>query len=293
MANAQEQIGDYRLRSCLQTSHVTQVYEVVEVKSNRHFAMKLLLPEFAGDNVHRNALFNEAEIGIKLKHENVIAISKVSRTQANPYFIMEYFPAGSLRNRLQSKDPKEKEFLKEKSRTIFRQMATGLAYMNSNGYIHRDVKPDNVLVNALGQTKIIDFAISRKIPTGFGSWFYRKKKPQGTRSYMSPEQIRDEKPAPNMDIYSYGCMLYELTTGRPPFRAASENELLQKHFVEKPASPVQFNSDLTDDFGKFVLRLVAKKAVDRPKTFHDVLMELKKTRIFKSVDDREEANEMR
>lgn len=288
MADPKEQIGDYRLRSLLQTSHATQVFEVVEVKSNRHFAMKLLLPEHVGNANHRNALFNEAEIGVKMRHENVINIYKVSRSPTTPHFIMEYFPSGSLRTRLMSRDPKDKEFLKTNARSIFRQIATGLAYMNSSGYIHRDIKPDNVLVNAACQTKIIDFAISRKVPSGLSALFYRRKRPQGTRSYMSPEQIRDEKPQPCMDIYSYGCMVYELTTGRPPFRGNSENDLLQKHFIEKPVTPVAYNTDLTDEFGKFCLKLLAKKKDERPKSFHEVLQELKKTRIFKSIDDSEE-----
>jgi serine/threonine-protein kinase len=105
---------------------------------------------------------------------------------------------------------------------------------------------------------------------------------------MSPEQIRDEKPNPAMDIYSYGCLIYELTTGRPPFRGTSENDLLQKHFIEKPATPQAYNTDLTDEFGKFCLRLLAKKKDERPKTFHEVLLELKKIRIYKSIDDRDE-----
>ena len=251
MADVKEQIGDYRLRSHLQTGQTSQVYEVVEVKSNRHFAMKLLLAEHATNPAHRKTLFHEAEIGVKMRHENVINILKVSRSPTTPHFIMEYFPSGSLRNRLISRDPKDKEFLKVNARKIFKQMATGLAYMNSSGYIHRDVKPDNILVNASVQLKIIDFAITKPIPKGFASWFYRKKRPQGTRSYMSPEQIRDLKPEPQMDVYSFGCTIYELTTGRPPFRASSEQDLLSKHLVEKPPSPAMHNPDLTDEFGSF------------------------------------------
>jgi serine/threonine protein kinase len=293
----QEIIGDYRLRGCLQTGQSSQVYEVVEVKSNRHFAMKILLPEHVTNAAKRAELFHEAEVGIKMRHENVINIVKVNRNPKQPYFIMEFFPSGSLRNRLLPKDPRvtaakdmnaDKEFLKQNARKIFRQMATGLAYMNASGYVHRDVKPDNILVNASGQLKIIDFAISKKIPTGFAKWFYRKKRPQGTRSYMSPQQIRDEKPDPRMDVYSYGCTLYELTTGRPPFRGANENDLLSKHMVEKPPSPVMLNPDLTDEFGTLVLKTLAKKNEDRYKGFHEVLLDLKKIRIFKSFDDREE-----
>src|SRR5262249_34684759 len=138
-------------------------FEVVEPVSNRHFAMKLLLPEAAENDADRATLFNEAQIGVELRHENVVHIIKVNKSQSAPHFIMEYFPSGSIRERLKKKDM---AFIKQHSRGIFKGAATGLAYMNASGYVHRDVKPDNLLVNPLGATKIIDFAISKKYPTG-------------------------------------------------------------------------------------------------------------------------------
>ena len=281
MADVNELIGGYRLRSMLQTGQTSQVFEVVEPNSNRHFAMKLLLPEAASNPEHRKALFNEAEVGDKLTHPNVIRVFKVNRSETTPHFIMEFFPSGSLRLRIQAKDFK---FIKEHSRKIFKGAATGLAYMNAMGYIHRDVKPDNILVNALGDTKIIDFAITKKVPTGMAKWFYRKEKPQGTPSFMSPEQILGEMPNTSNDIYSYGCTLYELSTGRPPFRGSSRDDLLSRHFKEKPAPLVAHNPDVTDEFSAFVLKLVAKLKKDRPANFHEVLIALKKVKqIYKSV----------
>ncbi len=284
MAEVNETLEGYRLRSLLQTGQTSQVFEVVELKSNRHFAMKLLLPEAAEKPEQRRALFNEAEVGEKLTHQNVISIKRVSRSKTTPHFIMEFFPSGGLRLRLQAKDF---AFLKEHSRKIFKGAATGLAYMNAMGYVHRDVKPDNILVNSLGDTKIIDFALSKKVPTGFAKWFHRRRRPQGTPSFMSPEQIRDEIVDGRADIYSYGCTLYELTTGRPPFRGTSMNDLLSRHFTEKPAPPVAYNADLTDEFSAFVLKLLAKKKTDRPANFHEVLIELRKVKqIYKSVPEK-------
>jgi serine/threonine-protein kinase len=286
MADVGENIGGYRLRNLLQTGQLSQVFEVVEPNSNRHFAMKLLLPEAANKPEHRAALFNEAEVGDKLTHQNVIRIYKVNRSETSPHFIMEFFPAGSLRLRLQAKDL---SFVKQYSRKIFKEAATGLAYMNAMGYVHRDVKPDNILVNAVGDTKIIDFAITKKIPTGLAKLFFRKQKPQGTPSFMSPEQISGEMPSGANDVYSYGCTLFELTTGRPPFRGTSVNDLLGRHFKEKPAPPSAYNPDVTDEFSAFVLKLIAKQKKDRPANFHEVLIALKKVRqIYKSVVEKPE-----
>ncbi|VTR94954.1 serine threonine protein kinase : Serine/threonine protein kinase OS=Isosphaera pallida (strain ATCC 43644 / DSM 9630 / IS1B) GN=Isop_1188 PE=4 SV=1: Pkinase [Gemmata massiliana] len=285
MADINTTIAGYRLRSLLQTGQTSQVFEVVELQSNRHFAMKILLPEAADNQEQRRALFNEAEIGVKLTHQNVIRIVKVNKAKDTPHFIMEFFPSGSLRLRVQAKDF---AFIKEHARKIFKGAATGLAYMNASGYVHRDVKPDNILVNSLGDTKMIDFAISKPILKGFAKWFYRKSKPQGTPSFMSPEQIQDEMPDGRSDIYSYACTLFELTTGRPPFRGTSMNDLLGRHFTEKPSPPSAYNSDLTDEFSTFVLKMLAKKKTDRPTNFHEVLMELRKVKqIYKSVVEKD------
>jgi eukaryotic-like serine/threonine-protein kinase len=285
MADINEVIGGYRLRTLLQTGQKSQVFEVVEARSNRHFAMKVLLPEAAADGEARAELFNDAEVGIKMAHQNVVRIHKVDRSKERPFFIMEFFPSGSLRLRLQAKDFK---FIREHARKIFREAATGLAYMNAMGYVHRDVKPDNILVNSVGDTKIIDFALTQKTKTGFekftagiGRMFGKKERIGGTKSYMSPEQILKQNLDGRADVYSYGCTLFELTTGRKPFVGMTEQELLTKHFTEKPMSPVSHNKDLTDEFGQLVLKMLAKKREDRIPGFHEFLISLRKTKIFK------------
>jgi eukaryotic-like serine/threonine-protein kinase len=273
-----EVVDGYRLRTHLMTGQTSQVYEVVEVLSNRHFAMKMLLPEMARDATHRNLLFHEATVGKSLTHPNIIRIIKVSRAAKTPYFVMEFFPSGSLRTRLLQR---EMDFIFEHLPNILKQAATGLAFMNSSGWVHRDVKPDNILVNASGEVRWIDFAIATRIPTGLAKMFHGKKRAQGTRSYMSPEQIRGEPLDGRADIYSFGATCYELVTGRPPFRGASSNDLLVKQIVEKPVSPCFHNRDVTEEFGDLVLRMLAKKKEERPRDFHEVLMKLRTIRIFK------------
>jgi len=181
---------------------------------------------------------------------------------------------------------KQTEFIKEHSLSIFKQAATAFAYMHAHGWVHRDVKPDNMLVNSAGELRVIDFALAKKIekPSFFAKLFGMRNKIQGTRSYMSPEQIRGEALDGRADMYSFGAACFELTTGRPPFRAASSQELLEKHIAEKPVSPQVFNPEVSKEFSDLVLRMLSKKREERPRDFHEVLIALKTIRVYKNPD---------
>jgi serine/threonine-protein kinase len=278
---ADEIIGGYKLQNLMWTGQTSQTWEVVELASHRHFAMKLLLPEHIEDKEHRHYLLHEAMVGKKLAHPNIIRIITVSKSHKNPYFVMEFFPAGSLKLRVMRK---QFDFIKERLHNILKKVATGLAYMNANGWVHRDVKPDNILCNSAGEVRIIDFALARRIekPSLLAKILGRKLKVQGTYSYMAPEQIRGEYLDGRADIYAFGATAYELSTGRPPFSGFSRQDLLAKHIVEKPVAPQARNAELTDQFGAFVLECLAKKRDARPRDFHQVLMKLQGLRIFKN-----------
>lgn len=271
-------LGPYRLTKLMMTGQTSQVWEAVEGASGRHFAVKLLLPEKTRDSEHRQFLFHEAEVGQKLAHPNIIKIVMVNRDKENPFFVMEFFPAGNLKTRVQGK---QTAFLREKAADIFKQWATGLAFMHAKGWVHRDVKPDNVLVNSAGELRIIDFALAYRIPTGLSKLFARGGKAQGTRSYMSPEQIRGQTLDGRADIYSLGASFYEVVAGRPPFRAGTPTDLLQKQIVEKPENPRSYNPEIHEDFAALVLRMLAKKKEDRFKDCHELLMAMRGIKVFK------------
>lgn len=281
-------IGPYKLRNCLATGQSSQVWEVVEPKSGRHFAMKLLLPEATRDPEQKHLLYHEAKVGTALAtpkpHPNIVHIVAVSKATdpKNQYFVMEFFPAGSMKARIMNKNT---DFIKEHSQTIFQQIAKALAYAHGCGWVHRDLKPDNILANSIGEAKLIDFGIAVKIekPGFFGKLFRSKGKVQGTRSYMSPEQIRCEPLDGRADIYSYAATWYEIVTGRPPFRGSSSQDLLNKHLHEKPLPAKSLNPEVTDDFNDMIMRMLAKKREDRPLNFHEILMAFKTIRVFKSV----------
>jgi serine/threonine protein kinase len=243
--------------------------------------MKLLLPENTRSVEHLNFLFHEANVGMSLRHKNVIRVVKlVKQPKNNPYFIMEFFPSQNLKMRVMRKDP----IVQEKAHFILRQAAEGLAHVNDRGWVHRDVKPDNILVNSLGEVRLIDFALATRIkkPGLFGGWFAkRSRKTAGTPSYMSPEQALGKHLDARSDIYSFGCTMYELTTRRPPFRAETRGQLLGKHVHEKPIPPKTYNPNVTDEFSDLVLRMLNKKREDRPRDFFEILAALRNTRVFK------------
>ncbi len=277
----ENQVGPYRMRNLVNTGHNSLVWEVVETSSARHFAMKCLLPENTHNALQRKLLFYEVEVAKNLAHPNVIKVTNLVRDPDYPFFIMEFFPGGNLRQRIMHK---EQEFLRQHVQDILKQAMTGLAYINASGWVHRDIKPENILVNSSGEVRLIDFALAQRISQGKRWWFYRRKRDraQGTRSYMSPEQIRGEPLDGRSDIYAMGATAYELVTGRPPFRAGNADELLNKHLFEKVTPPSVFNPDITTGFSDLLVRMLAKNPNARPNNFHEILMQLRTLRIFKS-----------
>jgi serine/threonine protein kinase len=282
-ANRMEFIGNYRLRKPLATGMNSQVYEVVELNSNLHFAMKLLLPEKVDDEELRKDLLHEAEVGMKLAHPNIIRVVHVDKNPKNPFFVMEFFPTGNLKDRINAsvKFPRQAAFLRDRARDILKQAATAFAFINGKGWLHRDIKPDNILVNSACEVRVIDLAIAEPIVSGMGAWFHRKEKlAKGTLSYMSPETLRCERLDYRSDIYSFGATAYELVTGRPPFRAASHGDLMQKHLHE-PALPAKtYNPMLTREFNELIMAMLEKDREKRPRNFHEVLMRMQKMHLY-------------
>jgi serine/threonine protein kinase len=161
------------------------------------------------------------------------------------------------------------------------QAAEAVAYFNDQGWVHRDVKPENFMVSKSGDVKLIDFALARKAAGGLGKLFSPKGKVQGTRSYMSPEQIRGAALDSRADLYSLACSFFELITGRPPFTGASANDLLVQHLKAAPPLMEASNRNVTPEFSKLIRRALAKKPDLRPKSTREFLNELKSIRVFK------------
>jgi serine/threonine protein kinase len=156
--------------------------------------------------------------------------------------------------------------------------------MHDKGWVHRDVKPENIIVNKSGEARLIDYALAKRPPSGFAKLLY-KRPPQaeGTPSYISPEQLLRLAPAFTADIYSLGITCYELAVGRPPFRANSTSELLNKHIREKPIPPTGHNRNVTPEFSELIMHMLKKKPAERLGNLHEFQSRFNRIRIY--LDD--------
>jgi serine/threonine protein kinase len=190
---------------------------------------------------------------------------------------MELFEYPNLKQRIQQGiDP-----LAHQTEGIIHQAAEALAHVHQRGFLHRDVKPDNFLVSDEGLVKLIDFNLAERPKTGLAKLLGGKSKVQGTKSYMSPEQIRAQTLDVRSDIYSFGCLLHELLCGKVPFTGTSANELLTKH-LRAPRPPLEpLNKNVTREFAALVRRMMAVDPQDRPATMDDILTELATTPVFR------------
>jgi serine/threonine-protein kinase len=268
MPSAQEYLGGkFRLLNLLRVGKTCQLWEAINDNEGKRYAIKVLLSEFANDRQEVAFLKHEFAVGRELNHPRVIRHFDFGKDQQSYYLVMEIFQAPNIKMVLQQGGVDEiaPHILK-----IITQAAEGLAYFHKQGWIHRDIKPDNYLVKPGGDVKLIDFALAqKKMPWYWPRLPSRFHPVQGTRSYMSPEQIRGDERA---DIYSFGCMLFEMVGGKPPFTGASTQELLTKHLTAAPPPIQALNRNVTDAFGNLLKRLLAKKPSSRPKSMEDVLL---------------------
>lgn len=276
MSRPRDFLGPYRLVRLIRVGITTEVWEAVKTDDPTRYVLKVIKRD-KKDKEHLASLKNEFECGKSLKHKNIIKIYDFNSTAESTYLVMEHFEHENLKIQLRS-GPQRVAHLTLK---IIEQSAEALFYFNSEGWIHRDVKPDNFLVSDEGVVKLIDFAISTRQKSGLAAMFsFGKKAVQGTRSYMSPEQIRNKNLDAKADVYSYGCSLFELLTGKPPYTGTNADELLNKHLTAPIPNVQVYNDNVTPEFANVLKKMMAKRPNERP-AMYDFLQDFRRMKVFK------------
>ena len=267
-------IGTYRRLKMMRQGKTCQIWETIRSSDNKRCVLKVLRDEFRTDKGELTMLKHEYIVGSELTHPNCIEVYEYDVARGIPFTAIEYFRSLNLKQWIREPDS-NREWLP----SIIEQSAKGIVHLHSKGWIHRDLKPDNLLVNDKGEVKLIDFAIAQKAKKGLGKLFGGKAKIAGTRSYMSPEQIRGEALDARADIYSFGCLLFELCSGKLPFTGTSSDDLLQRHLKSPIPSLTAFSDDVNPSLAKLVERMMSKKRDDRHETVEQFYHDFKKIRL--------------
>lgn len=280
MSLGRDFIGPFQLLRLIRAGTTTQVWEAMKSGENERMALKVLMESYRKDRYEVGQLKHEALVGADLDHPNVIKIFGYHEDQGFPLISMQLFPSRNLKIEMRER----KEFMMPNISQIIRKCALGLQHMHEKGWVHCDVKPDNFLADEQGNVKLIDFSIGvkEKKKGGLGGLFAgRPKSIRGTRSYMSPEQIRRKNPDCRADIYGFGCVIFELLSGKTPFSANTPDELLSKH-LSAPVPSLEAYSHASKPFSDLVKLMLAKKRADRIQSIEEFLMVFEKTQMFRS-----------
>ena len=278
MAGSRNFLGPFRLVRLIRAGQTCQVWEAVDERTEERVALKALQPEQRSNKTEIAYLKHEHTVAKAFDHENIIRIDGFYTDRSVPFLAMEFSSGKNAKIQIRQNF----EEIIYWSKNIIETSAKGLLYLNQCGWLHCDIKPDNLLVGEEGSTKIIDFAISQRIPKGLGKLLGRRtKQTQGTRSYMSPEQIRGQKLDEQSDVYSFGCTVFEILTKKPPFTAPTPDELLMKHLRSAPPLAYTVNSNVTEDLSQLIRNMMSKKKENRPASFEEFLNLFRAVRPFK------------
>ncbi len=278
MTKIRDFLGPYRLARLIRMGSSCQVWEGINTETGERYALKVLREDFRNNKQEVGFLRSEFQIAKSLNHPNVIKMYDLDLSGNAPYLVLELFSELNMKQALR-RGPESLAYMLGK---VLEESIEGLYHMHSHGYVHCDVKPDNFLVSRDGHVKLIDFTISHKVKTGLAKFFSGKAKQiQGTRSYMSPEQIRGLPLDARTDIYSFGCVMFEMVTGKLPYTGDSPNDLLNKHISAPLPSPLVYNDNVTPEFAAVMRLAMAKRPQDRPDTMWELLKIVHATKIFK------------
>ena len=257
--------GHYSLREPLGSGGTAEVFLARDEVLERDVALKILKEQYA-DNVNFVERFRrEARSAASLNHPHIIVVYDWGRSVDGTYCMaMEYASGGTLKDHILEDGP----LPPRKAAKVASHIAEGLGFAHERGVIHRDVKPQNVLLSEAGDAKVADFGIAQAASATTTS---RSNLILGTAGYMSPEQAEGGRVGPASDLYSLGVVLYEMLTGELPYKADSPLAAAVRHFAEPPRSPREANPEVPEVLDVLTLRLLAKDPTDRYGSAAEVL----------------------
>jgi len=233
-----------------------RVYRVLDNKINEEVALKIIKPEMAEDNVPIKSFSRELKLARKISHKNIGRMYHFGEDQGTYFITMEYVPGENLKNMIKM----TKQLSLGAALHITRQIGEGLAEALRVGLPHRDLKPGNIMIDRDGNAKIMEFGIAQtlKIPTDSGSGVL-----SGSPEYSSPEQIEGKDVDARSGIYSIGVILFELLTGRVPFKGDSAAEIASKQKTEVPPDPREINPQIPYEINQLILKCLKKRKEER------------------------------
>ncbi|MBX3434122.1 MAG: serine/threonine protein kinase [Pirellulales bacterium] len=276
MSAGREFVGPYRMFHLIRAGALFEIWAVRPVAEQTAYAMKWLPPGSRHNRASAAELKHEFAVGKTLDHPSIIKTYDYGTGKDGTYLVMELFKTPNLKQQIQFGI----ERLHWRLDTILDEAAQALDHLHQKGWVHRDIKPDNFLVNDENHVRLIDFNLSRKIKKGLGKLLGGKSPVQGTYSYMAPEQIRGLAVDERADVYSFGCMVYELMSGKVPFTGTNMTDLLNKHLKSKPTPLGMLQKNVQPEFAELVHRMLAKDPKDRPETLREFRQALKAGRCF-------------
>jgi serine/threonine-protein kinase len=265
---AGDRLDQYELTELLARSGMASIFKAVDQKSGAVVALKIPHLQLESDVAFFERFRREEQIGQKLEHPNIVRVL-APEAKSRTYMVMEYAEGRSLRALLGERGP----LPVEEALSIARQIAGALVYLHGKGVVHRDLKPDNVLMTPDGTVKLLDFGIAldeaarRLTWSGFSA-------PVGTPDYMAPEQVRGRRGDARTDVYALGTMLYEMVTGELPFRAANPHALMRAKLHEDPRPPREVKAGLDPKLEEIILRAIDRSPRERYGSAKEMLAEL-------------------
>jgi len=251
----------YELGETLGRGGMAEVFHGQDLRLNRRVAIKVLRPDLARDPAFQTRFRREAQSAASLNDPNIVAVYDTGEDLLDgagepvmvPYIVMELVDGHTLRELMSS----GRRLLPERSLEIMTGVLNALDYSHAHGIIHRDIKPGNVMLTRNGDVKVMDFGIARAVADAQAT-MTQGNAVMGTAQYLSPEQARGEVVDARSDLYSAGCLLYELLTGRPPFQGESAVSVAYQHVSESPTPPSQVDPAVPPALDGLVLKSLAK-----------------------------------